>query len=913
MFNSESRVGEDAKRVSSPARDVALDYFLAYTTSPVAVNGTLCEFLLRSMSNDLFWCGNTTYTASSWRMISLNVPEYQSESWWTASINTCLSLKGQCGPPEVKQDYESLEIIEVEATVKHEDDIEFSRASDRCKDTGSVREPSTLSIPIIQHIGDDGPDWSDLEDASTPTSHIESDTNSSRGSDFLAEPTFHEMCEEHGIVPERIAHMEIQADATARKRVVFDRDTMLVIDKDHEPSDIFARFEHINITGLDVIVDGNSVPVTLCQDKGPSIIGPKWCSSLPWSATEHDNVLLALDSRTNAVYKFNDKNVDMRSKIERIQQNLLKYWYTDKAINEAIDKIQDLSKSAPSSWVGNRFYTSMCKILADQGLERTDVDLMLKQELFTNNKKVPRIIANEGPDRCVAQLLLITVIEAIYLERMGRHCIKHKRKEDVCDDICRQLNAKKNFCYAGKPRICKCCDVDTHAFECSSCNVKTVPNKTKRELTGPRTLTEIDQTAFDYSETFVPRGECVDGHPTVLVRDDGVVDPIQGLLSIELAIMLKVRKVIEKRCDWAGADFSNVVNDARAKPDTYKCRTKKGVIKVRLYRKVRNSGDRFTSVGNNLVEVSSALCSFTDNPEDFFTDRDVSGTYVFTTMPGQEVMPSPTMPLFFNEWCPEGFYLHIFIEGDDALLGTPRCFMDHAEFFVDRFHELGLNCKLFFRNGLKMEKAGSKQPDWVSADFRAEFCGIHFYVRDGRTVYNSDNKQGKWVPDILRALKKFSYTYTKLNVNNMAPAAEADAKLAFMIMITRAIEFGRVRGVANIFKTIADHYSAFIHDLHIVDLSALNRNDKYKVDQFVDHLDTYAIMYDKYDSLIPYSDYDQLDLLNSSLGTYISMSDTRVGAVGYSKMSSVNYGVTDDEVSFMALPKQLRLLLRPEQ
>lgn len=187
----------------------------------------------------------------------------------------------------------------------------------------------------------------------------------------------------------------------------------------------------------------------------------------------------------------------------------------------------------------------------------------IKKEIIVKQGKAPRIIINEGPERCVNNLLMIYIIENVIFEQVASDmCIKHADKRVVFDRICKRFSRRANR------------------------NGKSM---------APAAFIGIDQSSFDMSEQFVDH---------------------DGLLSAEMMILNRILKVLAPdECDWTLNAITERERDTKFQFTVTLCKGFLAQFRARLKGRRRHSGDRGTSVLNWIVEFLATLSSVYRHPE----------------------------------------------------------------------------------------------------------------------------------------------------------------------------------------------------------------------------------------------------------------------------------------------------------
>ena len=585
--------------------------------------------------------------------------------------------------------------------------------------------------------------------------------------------------------------------------------------------------------------------------RGPKKIGPSWSNACCFDTKSTLNNRHAAESRCKVKYDF-QPDVGMIKRLLECQNFLLEEWFTPAAIKEARNYFLDLFEAKPKKCAVTKFRETLYDLLTYHEFE--DAESFLKFEVINKPGKAPRIVINEGLHRCLSNLLVVVIIEHIVFTNTKGSNIKHVAKNKFMDDLCKN-------------------------------NQRAPLVRGQKEDT---VFVEIDQTAFDFSEGYDP------------TRTDH-----KGLLQIELAIM---QKIVDNLGDIADLRAFHEIFHERFEPSKFVSRgttlTDFEKIKIFLPRRVRHSGDRFTTCGNFIVECVGTLCCIFERPSEVLKnmsrmhreERNSDGKFVpclnrrFKTLfVYEKTGPHPTVrePLFI--------WIRTWFEGDDGLLRVTRHLKMFEQQIIENYHSLGLDCKLFFREGT-----------WSKPE-RAEFCGVHLLTVNGNTTFYND--KGAWCPDIVRAMTNHPYTTSAL-----AKDSELLPSIAACSYISRALDFaGRVPWVAHIFKSMADEWRRYMNTDDMPDDMQTIKELEMKNGLVTDCVET---LFEEYDRRAVEVLKPQIynPLANASIGYF---EDEVLKSITHTEESSVlGYDFAyrsseSDEESFAHLPRSLRMKLRP--
>jgi len=281
-------------------------------------------------------------------------------------------------------------------------------------------------------------------------------------------------------------------------------------------------------------------------------------------------------------------------------------------------------------------------------------------------------------------------------------------------------------------------------------------------------MVEVDQTRFDSNENC--RREEGESYGLLHWEFD-LLDHIAGHIgSVRLEVAPKIEKV-RKQEDSCRSKLK--FGDGP--------RWKGNLASVRLALKwiFRTSGNRRTSSGNYIQEVGCTLANFTQNPEIFWDRKDLlKFDWIFTGVDGQE------------------FYFRFWAEGDDFLGQCDKRAMAWNDDIIEGYKCLGLRAKLVFVVGTRSELA------------RAEFCGMHFLVCEGKTVRKCV------IPDIARGLINSGYNAST------APDCARPGIIASAFYM-KGISFAAVQPLHDYFVALADSW-AVRADLEATEISGFD-------------------------------------------------------------------------------------------
>lgn len=590
---------------------------------------------------------------------------------------------------------------------------------------------------------------------------------------------------------------------------------------------------------------------------GAYVIGPTWGLGSLFDTKSVFNMMHATEKRCANKFQFNP-SPEMRLRLQKCTSIICGQWFSVKNIEMARKSFLDLFELCPTKLNYERFEETINDLCFQYGFDKPEA--FLKTEVTNKSDKAPRIIINEGLHRCICNLFVMYVIEFVVFKVTGKSNIKHIAKRQFCDNV----TLKNSEVVTVKGRDGYCRPIET-------------------------SFVEIDQSSFDMSETY----------------KDG-----EGLLTIELAIIEKVVSFIgdgKSQQDDRFSEKFRVLWDERKVDSKFCFRNRAHNIKVSVdvRRRVRHSGDRGTTVLNYVVECVSTLCSIFQEPEKILDVNNLFEMHGSTRVIDRE--GKYTFPYKNHVEHPTQFtvgramlysWLRFWFEGDDGLLRVDRRLERFKEEIIANYNSLGLDCKLFFWDG-------------VREPHRAEFCGVHFLVRNGCTV-----KYG-YCPDIARAFVKHSFS-----TSEQCSTEKGKAAIAYASYMSRAVDFaGRVPFVAKIFYDIASSWKirnadeviedeGVVKELilrHSLDLTKETRNDFREIST---KLEANYLEYKKYNDGTGRKKQPkkETEVIDAYLDHTLALCDASIGKVTDAEIASVlGHEFSHDETrdSFQFLPQSL--------
>jgi len=485
-------------------------------------------------------------------------------------------------------------------------------------------------------------------------------------------------------------------------------------------------------------VNGESIVFTSAL--GATKIGPAFCLPMVWDPKDVNAIISAINARTTCKYKLNGKS-DVYNRYRSCSAEMLNSWFTPENIMAA-DATFNYEESCPKKWKLSKMYATMKGLNETYGIGVTK--LQLKPETLFKMGKAPRIIQNEGPERCIMNLRVVYIIEYVIFHIVAPHMgIKNKDKKVVLDLLCKRF---KRDMHPGKP-VTNC-------------------------------VIGIDQSSFDFSCSYLPAKTVV---------KDGVtqVYPEAGLMKTEVDIMKKILGVISpsEAMEWTEVMMRERTSAKSVGEFRIGCRAvAQGKLKVRT-RNNRKSGDRGTSVLNWIVEFLSTISTIFVRPDyivagiasrvgmdvmDHLIDSDKTYETVFKNADGSAIRSTF-----------QGSF-----EGDDGLLRLVKEISLFLKEIEENYHQLGLDCTL--------------ECSLSDAICVIEFVGCHILVdKDGNTCYYEGRGGGAFCAMINKALVKSSWTMSDALLKDVAASSYHSRALQFQ---------GKVRWVESYFEKLRDYW-----------------------------------------------------------------------------------------------------------
>lgn len=306
------------------------------------------------------------------------------------------------------------------------------------------------------------------------------------------------------------------------------------------------------VDGVDLPEEVKTLPCTIVGSCG-EVIGPPLAPAFGWNLKSQNVVVAAHEKRCKFGNTFENGQVYQRylNFVDAAKAKL----FTPKAIQKALMDSDCLSMLKSNKMSLTKFKTAVAECV---NMTRTDgVKSFIKNEF--NSK--PRIIMNEGPERCVAQLLLIHVFEHILFEKFkGRH-IKYEARGSALNKIFRR------FSYFGD-------------------NLKTVMDGKALQLRA----VEIDQSSFDQHEA-------------------------EQIMVPEVGLLQHIAQHLQNQVD---STMTDVVLQQKQENTRLIFPLKDNTVTISFPSRIRHSGERGTSCLNFFTEMGATLsCMFLD-PERVF-------------------------------------------------------------------------------------------------------------------------------------------------------------------------------------------------------------------------------------------------------------------------------------------------------
>lgn len=392
-------------------------------------------------------------------------------------------------------------------------------------------------------------------------------------------------------------------------------------------------------------IEGPHYQHMLYTDAAPAVVaGPQLGAACVYDTKSSLNRTAAVEGRMlpPADIKYAPTQ-GMRKRRGRLLHYLITEVFTPQRIIDVASAMPEFRECASKKLAADKVDALLEVVLGpDYKLPRRSA--ILKREATAKPLKAPRIVQDEGPERLVANAMVIRVYEAILFNvKVGKKMsIKGRPRQDVLETI-----AKAFMGDVKHPR--------TGATE-------------------PTAAMEVDQTCFEYHQRL----------------EDG-----DGLLDWELKLYDHIYKHIGDCLSPTGATYKQVLQEMRAEridlgakpPDPRKPDPNRWKIVVDYF--FRCSGANNTSSGNWLVEFGNTACILLADPSAPFkraaAGKPTAGFYksVFKDKAGEALM------LWFD----------CFVEGDDFVARVSRWLLEYAAKIEASYASLGLEAKLKFAVG----------------------------------------------------------------------------------------------------------------------------------------------------------------------------------------------------------------------
>jgi hypothetical protein len=489
------------------------------------------------------------------------------------------------------------------------------------------------------------------------------------------------------------------------------------------------------------LAPANGENIICTSTLGASKIGPAFCLPIVWDPKDVNAIISAINARTNCKYKLDGKS-DTYNRYKSASAEMVNSWFTNENILTA-NALFNYDDSCPSKWTLSKMYQTIKSLNEKYGIGLTK--LQLKPETIFNMTKFPRIIQNEGPERCVMNLRVVFIIEHVIFKIIAPHMgIKNKDKKVALDCLCERFMRKMH-----------------------------------PDLPVKYCILGIDQSAFDFSCHY---------QPAKTVVKDGVskLYPEAGLLLTEVNIMKKIISVISptEAAEWLVVMMRE--RTSVSSTGSFKIGSRavaEGELKMKT-RNNRKSGDRGTSVLNWIVEFLSTISTIFLRP-----DYIVSGIAARSNKDVPSHMVDSNK-LYDTVFCDAETKLVIrstfqgIFEGDDGLLRLLAVLSLFLKEIEANYHSLGLNCTL---------ECSSSDKETV-----IEFVGCHLLVDcDGNTMYFDGRGGGAFCALVNKAIVKSSWTMSDAKLADVAASSFHSRVLQFQ---------GKVRWVESYFEKMRDYW-----------------------------------------------------------------------------------------------------------
>lgn len=487
-----------------------------------------------------------------------------------------------------------------------------------------------------------------------------------------------------------------------------------------------------------------------------------------YNTTSAINAMNAINERTTVKYQC-QINTETYQTYKQCSEYIMNNWFTEENIQSAYKQLasKELKELLPKNWSDKRvndIINGYDDMLAQAGydMHRTNpVSLELKMEDLRKPNKPARLIWNDTPIRCFLQIFQLKIFETILFDYVDGHHVKYNDINKALSKISHKLAYKA----ANKKQYV----------------IRNSDTISQRNVPKPWQFIEIDQSSFDMSEQ-LNHGE------GVLIAENMILSRITDFLQNSY-----LQEVVRSS--------GKVILSERRNKTTAIFKTDEASIEVKLDRTCRKSGDRGTSSLNYLVEMLATFVATSDDPMSLLqklTARRRDWKKLKPELAKQShYIPRYQSTIYHNEMTDE--YYDFYFEGDDGFIATTNSI--NTERSIAKYHDLGLDCKLFVRNDVRD---------------RVEFVGHHFAIGSEYAKYT--NKPGYLIPE--------GYIPNVMRNLNKCIAKSTDAKTDALVSsnLMKARSFARIApSIANYFLYHADMITSMNNEQLTITLSKYSK------------------------------------------------------------------------------------------
>lgn len=426
-------------------------------------------------------------------------------------------------------------------------------------------------------------------------------------------------------------------------------------------------------------------------------IGPLVGEGVIWEHRHQDTAVASAAARMRRVHEFNPDN-ELRARMVKWDNAAKTHVFTRSRVADAMRNLPELELLGNAKLNPEKLEESLVQLLTDNNVPVPKANV--KVEVTAKPAKPARVVVDCNLLGTVCDLLVVKVFEYIWDAHDSDGNAKHRRREDVLDDMSEAFGTPFNMHGRVEPQL----------------------------------IVEIDHGAYEYHQTSAcdPAGEP------------------EGFLFDETELLMHIARHMDRvRDQCAGLWWTNIQPEKCGKRTTI-CFARPagdGVLSRERFMAVwnyafRKSGKRITSSGNRWNGKKAMFCAFTKDGHRYLMDGHDDR---YHTREMCEKPPPSTRAHVYRGLDDRPIYIRPCAEGDDLAAAASRrvASSSYDELVRKNFQMLGFDIKLFFRIGTE------RHPDMC------EFIGTHTLVVNGYTL------KGFWTPDIARNLVKLGPTVTQ--------------------------------------------------------------------------------------------------------------------------------------------------------